>query len=1284
MPRTVGAESSSTGDAPTDATAALADALSALRERVAVVDQIVASSPSMEPRRQAAASRGDPQTPATPPMHTPRGSPAETPMATPMEAPPGEQDVRIQTTVLSDADIAEMVAQGVPPTAPTSAQKLRGLGAKLAGSLVALSPARASTAHVQTSNRTENDDASPTEHLRLENCRERGLPATATWNDIADYDMALSPKDIEERRKDTVGRLLRLATAPQDSERNEIEPREETKAELEQAGVPEAPRENQTPPEPSQSSSESELSQLLDGFQVLALASPAALPSVATDSQSEAQTTPESRTPSCVDTRGSSDSFGSVQSGSFLNESCSPVGGQPVRRAGAGRRRGGSIDAALAMLPGTPREYDNEDDFEDYDDEGDGVEEEEQTDQAHSAPERSCETDHMDISLHSIFPPPEQGTHHDASSISLSPGMVAAQCVLDGDHIGAQKALAKVVGSASGDKALSGFEAGASAAALEDSFTMAEAEAMRQAEESFNAKHAELLDSFSAAEAEADKSLCDKSPADAVCSAFGDDFGQLLAEARRLVGTGQRIDSPVPATESPQQLGSPHSRVETTGDTGVPAPASTSPSTGANDAGEQDAPIGPAEVDEAHASASNPALRVGESCEVVLQGKCETGTVCFLGPAPLLGIGEWVGIKLDRPCGKHDGAVQGKRYFKCKARHGILLKKERVKASPEPLGVAEGPVTRSRTAAKVASTTNRFIQRASEQVQAAASDPTSPLHATDADFSDLVAEARQLAGEVELSDLRRSTIQSPAAAPSQLSAKKQGTRARTTRRRSSVDAAAAPAAAAAAAAAEAVAMTTPEYAAEAEAELYLLKRKLRVLWKDMGRQSLRRVLKRSCPSGDVQFDDFLQSLRIGGHINAKLLSDLELRRLFRGAKLESCDPGTTVSTHDITPVTVDALVSFLGLESTHAELKQKVADATGTSAEATATHGDEIDFTALLREAREVIGAIPVVKSPPTTTATVVTAVATTAAVRSGKPRATATATATARIAARNGTDEPTSACTSVDHSRPKQKQPRRPLSAPKQRYVPSPARLDGRASSTARARGPIRSRTPDARTRPASSTRAASNSRGRRASSASSRPRPSTAPAPQVAIQADATQATMIEERGLDASPKELSYAERALADAQRRQAWRDKQQEAQQERARTVASGRPGGKPVRKRTPAAQARFLEQMDQNDQARKQRLSEMREEASRTVKVKILKCVGGSFPTPPLHAHVSPLGVTIAIEPAVLTMLTFFWTLVGRSPRSRHPQKRSLQSRLMILMVNAGGQQEIFCRGRTS
>eukprot|EP01043_Picozoa_sp_COSAG02_P032128 COSAG02_NODE_2132_length_9721_cov_44.831324_5_plen_1239_part_00 len=1233
MPRTAAPSDATQGELAEDTTAdsapneavgatamALEQALSVLRERVAVVDQIVASSPAR-----------DAPSP-TPPMHTPLGSPAQTPMATPMEAPPhSEQDVRIQTTVLSDAEIAEMVAQGTAPSAPTSAQKLRGLGAKLAGSLVALSPARTAAAPSHTSDVTKdiaNDNASPTERMRLENCRERGLPDTATWNEIADYDMALSPKDIEERRKDTVGRLLQLATTQDEgSPQNMSAAAEQTRPDIQQASrepdthatdeIESEPQEILFSPEPSQGTGESELSELLDDFQVIALATPAALPSALpsapTNSTPEAQDTPESGTPSCGDTRGSSDSFGSVQSGSFLNDSCSPVGVGPVRRAGAGRRRGGSIDAALAMLPGTPREYDMEDDVE-----GEGAEEEaddeaEDEEQMDQVPEdsRGDRIDHMDISLHSFVPPSAPENQHDASSVSLSPSMAAAQCVLDGDHIGAQLALASVFGSSDVvESARSSLEADTSASALEDSFAMAEAEAMQQAEESFAAKHAALEDSFVAAEEEADKS-----PGDAVCSAFGDDFGQLLAEARQLVGTGQRVASPFSTPHSPQKLGSQHSQ--------MPAAASTSPS---NVAVDEDEPIVTEQVDEANAGPSEATLRVGEDCEVILQGTHQTGTICFLGPAPLLGIGQWAGIKLDHPCGKHDGSVHGKRYFKCKARHGVLLKQERVKPSLGRPDVAEGPVTRSQTAAaaaKVASKTNRFMQRASEQVQAATSDPSSPLHGSDIDFSELVAEARQLAGEVELSELRRSTIQSPAATPSQLSAKKQATRA--TRRRSSVDTTAA--AAAAAVAAETVAMPTPEHAAEAEAEVYLLKRKLRKLWKDMGRQSLRRVLNRSCPSGEVQFDDFLQSLRIGGHINAKLVSDLELRRLFRGAKLQSCGPGITVSSHDITPLAVDSLVSFLGLENTHAELKQKVADATGTDVDATTADEDGIDFTALLREAREVIGAIPVAKSPPTTTATVATA----STGRNGKPRAIVTATATARIAVgvRSGLDEPSSARVNVDHSKPKQKQPRRPLSAPKQRYVPPAAKSDGRTSSTARAnsRGPTRSRTPDARRHPASSSRAGSNSRGRRASSAS-RGRPSTAPAPP---QVDATKAMVVEERTLDASPKELSYAERALEDAQRRQAWLAKQQEAQQERARTVASGRPGGKPVRKRTPAAQARFLEQMDQNDQARKHRLSEMREEASRAVQAKVLKCVDVHFLL--LQCIVTfPIAATIFIE----------------------------------------------------
>ena len=61
-------------------------------------------------------------------------------------------------------------------------------------------------------------------------------------------------------------------------------------------------------------------------------------------------------------------------------------------------------------------------------------------------------------------------------------------------------------------------------------------------------------------------------------------------------------------------------------------------------------------------------------------------------------------------------------------------------------------------------------------------------------------------------------------------------------------------------------------------------------------------------------------------------------------------------------------------------------------------------------------------------------------------------------------------------------------------------------------------------------------------------------------------------------------------------------------------VASGRPGGKPVRKRTAAAQQRFLEQLAQNEEARQQRLTGLRKEASKQVKVEVLQCA--TTPTP--------------------------------------------------------------------
>ena len=62
----------------------------------------------------------------SPAMHTPLSSPVHTPdWGTPMGEQ--EQDSRVQTTVLTDEQIAAMVSGG--PTPPSSAKK-RGLGAR--------------------------------------------------------------------------------------------------------------------------------------------------------------------------------------------------------------------------------------------------------------------------------------------------------------------------------------------------------------------------------------------------------------------------------------------------------------------------------------------------------------------------------------------------------------------------------------------------------------------------------------------------------------------------------------------------------------------------------------------------------------------------------------------------------------------------------------------------------------------------------------------------------------------------------------------------------------------------------------------------------------------------------------------------------------------------------------------------------------------------------------------------------------------------------------------------
>ena len=54
------------------------------------------------------------------------------------------------------------------------------------------------------------------------------------------------------------------------------------------------------------------------------------------------------------------------------------------------------------------------------------------------------------------------------------------------------------------------------------------------------------------------------------------------------------------------------------------------------------------------------------------------GCTRFVGQTSFMD-GTWVGVELDAPIGKHDGTVDGVRYFSCKPLHGLMLRPERAR-----------------------------------------------------------------------------------------------------------------------------------------------------------------------------------------------------------------------------------------------------------------------------------------------------------------------------------------------------------------------------------------------------------------------------------------------------------------------------------------------------------------------------------------------------------------------------------------------------------------------------
>lgn len=53
------------------------------------------------------------------------------------------------------------------------------------------------------------------------------------------------------------------------------------------------------------------------------------------------------------------------------------------------------------------------------------------------------------------------------------------------------------------------------------------------------------------------------------------------------------------------------------------------------------------------------------------------GVVRYIGPVDFAD-GVWLGVELKTACGKHDGSVQGRRYFTCPPGHGLLVRPARV------------------------------------------------------------------------------------------------------------------------------------------------------------------------------------------------------------------------------------------------------------------------------------------------------------------------------------------------------------------------------------------------------------------------------------------------------------------------------------------------------------------------------------------------------------------------------------------------------------------------------
>ena len=90
--------------------------------------------------------------------------------------------------------------------------------------------------------------------------------------------------------------------------------------------------------------------------------------------------------------------------------------------------------------------------------------------------------------------------------------------------------------------------------------------------------------------------------------------------------------------------------------------------------------------------------RTGEPTAAIAAPGCGGGCACGPGPETVdlkrgvvkyVGLpgfkpGVWIGIEYDEPMGKHDGSVNGERYFEARPKHGAFVRPQRVEVGDFP------------------------------------------------------------------------------------------------------------------------------------------------------------------------------------------------------------------------------------------------------------------------------------------------------------------------------------------------------------------------------------------------------------------------------------------------------------------------------------------------------------------------------------------------------------------------------------------------------------------------